>query len=113
VQVVEVHHVVMDVLRADHQVADQFGVLRHLGADGIFDRPDGRDAVHERAHAADALRERPGISRIPVAQDNLDTPHHGAGRIRLRDLVAFHLRFDAKVTFDARDRVDYDSGVHD
>jgi len=107
------HHVVMDVLRADHQVANQFGVLRHLGADGVLNCTHRRDAVNQRAHTANALRKRPRVARIPVPQDDLDAPHHGAGRVGLGDLVAFHLRFDAEVTLDASDRVDYDSCVHD
>jgi hypothetical protein len=94
-QVIEVHHVIVDVLRTDHQVADQLRVLRHLRADGIFHGPYRGDAVDQRADAADALRERPGVARIAVFQNDFDASHHRAGRIRLRDLIAVHLRFDA------------------
>ena len=111
-QVVEVHDVVVDVLRTDHQVTNQLGVTRHFGADGIFDRAHGRNAVYEGADAADALRERPRVTRVAVPQDDLYASHHGAGRVRLRDLVAVHLCFDSQVAFDTSDRIDNDSCVH-
>ncbi len=107
------HHVIVNVLRTDHQVANQFGVARYFGADGVFYGANRRDTVHQRTYAADALRKSPRITRITVLEDDLDASHHGAGRIRLGDLVAVHLRFDTEVTFDTRNRVDYDSSVHD
>ena len=91
VQVIEVHHVVVDVLRADHQVADQLRIRRHVGTDRVLDGANRGHAVHERADAADALRERPGIARIAIPQDDLDTADHRAGRVGLADLVAVHL----------------------
>jgi hypothetical protein len=102
----------MDVLRPDHQVANQLRVLWHFRTDRILHGAYRGDAVHERAHTADALRERPCVPGIAVPQDDLDASHHGAGRIRLGDLVAVHLRFDSQVAFDTSDRIDNDSCVH-
>ena len=112
VQVIEVHDVVVDVLRTDHQVADQFCIFRHFGTDGVLHGAYRRHAVHERADAADALRECPGIARVAVFENDLDSPDHRARRVSLGNLVAVHLRLDAKVPLDSRDRVYNDSFVH-
>ena len=109
VQVVKVHHVIMDVLRAVHQVADQFGVLRDLVVERIFDRTNRCQAVDQRAYAADTLREGPRVARVAPAQYDLDAAHHGARRIGAGDAVAFHLRLDAQMPLDAGNRVYYDS----
>ena len=85
VQVIEMHDVVVHVLRADHQVADEVCVLRNLPAQRIFDGAHRCDAVHQRADTADALREGPCVARVAPAQDDLETPHHGAGAVGLRN----------------------------
>ncbi len=103
-QMIEMHDMIMDVLRTDHQVANQLCIWRDLGADRVLNRANRCHAVHQRAHAANALSECPGIARIAILQNDFDTAHHRAGRIGLRDLVAVHLRFDTEVAFDAGDR---------
>jgi hypothetical protein len=57
--------------------------------------------------------ECPGVARIAISQDDFNPSDHRAGRIRLCDLIAIHLRFDTEVTFDARNRIYYDSRAHD
>ncbi len=109
VQVVEVHDVVVHVLRADHQVADEVGVGRDLDVERVLDRADRGDGVHQGADAADALREGPGVARVAAPQDDLDAAHHRAGRVGLGDpLSRVDLRLDAQVALDAGDRVDDD-----
>ena len=112
-QVVEVHHVIVHVLRADHQVADQVGVIGNVVVQRILDRAHRRNAMYERANAADALREGPRLARIAPAQDDLDPAHHRAGGIRRLDragLVDFGL--DAQMPFDPGDGIDHDALVH-
>jgi hypothetical protein len=111
-QMIKMHDMVVYILRTDHEVADQLCVFRNLVVERILNGAYRGDAVHQRAYAADALRERPGITRIAAAQDDLDAAHHRAGRIRLRDLVPVHLCLDAQVAFDSRDGIYYDSVVH-
>jgi hypothetical protein len=113
VQVVEVHHVVVHVLRGDHQVADQLRVGRHAPLQRILHRADRGHAVHQRAHAADALREGPGLARVAPLQDELDAAHHRARAPGAADAaVGRGLGLDAQVALDAGDGVDDDAGVH-
>ena len=107
---IEMHHVVVHVLRADHQIADQLGVVRNLVFERIFHRAHRGDAVHQGAHAADALGEGPGIARVAPAQDDLDAAHHGAGAGGLGDdAVGVGFGLDAQMAFDAGDGIDNDS----
>ena len=76
---VEMHHVIVHVLRTDHEIAHQVGVRRHLVSERVFDRPYRSHAVHQRTDTADALRECPGVARVAAAQDDLDAADHGAG----------------------------------
>jgi hypothetical protein len=109
-QVIEVHHVIVDVLCPAHQVADQLGVLRDRIIEGILDRTDRGHAVHQGADAADALGEGPGVARVATLHHDLEPAHHGAGAVRARDAVlAIGFRLDAQVTFNTGDRVDNDS----
>ena len=109
---IEMHDVIVDILRGDHQVADQLGIGWYWVIQGIFNRPYRRDAVYQRANTADALCKGPGIPRIPSPEDDLDAAYHGAGRIGLRNAVSIHLGFNAQVAFDACDRVNDNSFAH-
>ena len=53
------------------------------------------------------------IARIASAQDDLDATHHGAGRVRLRNTVPFHLRLDAQMALDTSDRINNNAFSHD
>ena len=63
-QVVEVDDVVLQVLNALEQIADDPGVVGHDDPQRILDRTHGSDGVHGRADAADALGERPRVPRV-------------------------------------------------
>ena len=110
---IEVHDMVVHVLRGDHQVADQLRIGRDRVVERILDRAHRGETVHQGADAADALGKGPGVARVAAAQDDLDTAHHGAGRIGLLDPVAVHLRLDAQMAFDAGDGIDDDAFVHE
>ncbi len=116
VQVIEVHDVVVHVLRPDHQISDQVRVRRNLVAQRVLNGAHRGDAMHQRANAADALCERPRVARVAPAQDDLEPAHHGACAVGLRDAaLRVGRRLDAQVALDARDRVDDDprrGGAH-
>jgi hypothetical protein len=112
VQVVEVHHVVVNVLRAYHQVADQLGIGRHRVAQRAFHGADRGNAMHHGAYATDALGQRPGVARVAPAQDDLQAAYHGAGGIGFFDTPVGHAGFDAQVAFDARDGIENQAFRH-
>jgi len=108
VQVIKVDHVIVDVLCAGDQVAQEAGVVRHLDAQGMLDGPDGCDGVDGRADAAKTLRKHPRLARVAPFEDGLDAAPHCAGRPGVGHFAAIHLHLDAQVTLDARDRINYD-----
>ncbi len=109
VQVVEVDHVVLYRLRRDDQVAQQPRVGGRLRADGLLHRAHRADRMDGGADAADPLGEGPGIPRVAVLENQLDSAKHGRGGPRLRDDPIRYLGFDAQVAFDSRDRIDDDA----
>ncbi len=106
------HDMVVHVLRAVHEVANQLRIRRYAVIQRIFHRPDRGQPVHQRAHAADALCEGPGIARVAPLQNDLDAAHHGAGRPGLCNAIAIHLRLDAQVPLDAGYRINNDTFTH-
>jgi len=110
---VKMHHVIVHVLRTDHQVANQLCILGDLVIKSILHGAYRCDAVYQRADAAYALCECPGVARIPAAQNNFETANHGARRISLSDPISIHLRLDAQVTLDSGNRIYNDSFIHD
>ena len=79
-QVIEVHHMVMHILGADHQVADQLGIVGDLDLECVLNRTHRGNAMHQRADPANALGEGPGVAGVAAAQDDFDAAHHGAGQ---------------------------------
>src|SRR5581483_11135252 len=108
-QMIEMHDVIMDELRADHEIAHDLRVVGHLVPQGVLHRSDGGDAMDESAHTADPLRECPRVTWIAIAEYDLDAPNHGSGGIRLRDRVAIHAHLDAQVPLDPGHGVDDDA----
>ena len=84
VQVVEVDHVVLHVLDAFDQVADDPRVGRNLDSQSILYASHGGDGMYRRADAADALGEDPGVARVAPFQDHLDAAEHRATSSRHR-----------------------------
>jgi hypothetical protein len=78
-QVIEVHYVVMHILRTDHQVPNQLGIFRDFIIEGILNGPHRGDAMNERADATDTLGKCPGITRVAPLEDDFDTANHRAG----------------------------------
>ena len=109
---IEVHHVILDALRADDQIPQQPRVGRRHGADRVFDGANRGDGVHGGAHAADALRERPRIARIASLQDQLDAAEHRRRRPGVAHGAAVDLGFDSEVALDPGHGID-DDAAHD
>ena len=110
---IEVHDMVVYILRGNHQIADQLGVGRNGISQRILHRPHAGDAVHQGADAANALSEGPGVARIAALEDQFDAPDHGAGAVGAGDLaVRVGFRLDAQMPFDAGDGIDDDALVH-
>ena len=108
VQMIEVDHVVLNVLRRHDQIAQEPRIGRRRRADRLLDGSDRGDGVNGGAYAADALGESPSVARIAAAQDDLDAAKHRGRGPRVFDGAAVDFRFDAKMTLDPRDRVDDD-----
>ncbi len=106
VQVIEVDHVILHVLRGEHDVADQLRRGRNGDAQRVLNRAHAGQRVHRGAHAADALGDGPGIARIAADEDLLQAAHHGAGAECVGDDAVFYHRFNAQVAFNASDRID-------
>jgi hypothetical protein len=111
-ELVEVHDVVVQGVRADEDVADELRVERDLQAERVLHRADRGDRVHRRADAADALGEDPGVARVAPPEDGLDAAPHGPAGPRVLDRAALHLDVDAEVTLDPRDGIDRDELAH-
>jgi len=112
-QMVEVHHVIVDVLLGDHQVADDVRRLRNLDIQRVLDGANGGDGMNQRTYTTGALGERPGVPRVATLQDDLDPPHHRAGRVRLGDdTLGIELRLDAQVALDSGDGINDKSFSH-
>ncbi len=75
-QMIEVHHMIMDILCPDHQVTNELGVGGDLPVEGILDRSYRGDAMDQGADPADTLGKGPGITRIPAPENILDATHH-------------------------------------
>ena len=106
---IEMHHMIVDVLRGDHQVANQLGIGRNRVLEGILYRAHRGDTVHQRAYAADTLGKGPRVARVATPQDDLDATNHRAGAGRASDLaIGIGLGFDAQVSLDAGHRIDND-----
>jgi hypothetical protein len=111
-QVVEVDHVVLHVLRAEHQVAHEFSGGRHGDAERILNRADRRERVHRGADAAGTFGEGPGIPRIAALENQLEAADHGARGEGIDDLPVLDFGLDAEMAFDARDGIDNNAVRH-
>ena len=105
VQVVEVDDVVLYVLDAFQDVAQNARIVRDFHPEGIFDSSHGAECVYSRSDTANALGHGPGFAGIAPFQDEFDPAEHGAGRPGFGHRAVVHLDFDAQVAFDAGDGV--------
>ena len=92
------HDVVVHILRAGHQIADELRVGRNAVVQRILDGAHGGQAMHKRADAANALGKGPASRGSRPLRISSMPPHHGAGAVSALDgsgAISFGL--DAKV----------------
>ena len=111
-ELVEMRDMVLNQLRAHHQVAD----VPRVGRDGVAERvlhgAHRGQRMHHGAYAADALGKSPSIAWIAPLQDDFDAAHHrAAGGCFCDHAGAVGLGLDAQVSFDARDGIN-NNGAH-
>ena len=111
VQVVEVDHVILHVLRGEHDVADELRGGRHRDAQRVFNRANAGQRVHRGADAADALGNGPGVARIAADENLLQSANHGARAECVGNDAVFYHRFNAQVAFNASYGID-DNACH-
>src|SRR5512139_36399 len=96
---------ILDVLDAFDNVAQDSGVIRDLDPQSIFNCSHGAEGVNRRSDASYTLRDRPGLARVAPLEDQLDAPEHGAGRPGVCHLAALDLDFDPQVPLDSGDGI--------
>src|SRR6185312_599032 len=109
-KVIEVHHVVLNVLRPRDDVANDLRVGGNLDAQSVLDGAHRSERMHGGAYAADTLCPDPRLARIAAAEDQLDPAEHGAGAPRVGDAASVHLGLNAEVALNASDRINNDAG---
>ena len=77
-QVVKVHHVILQVLGAKHQVADHFGIRRNLDPQGVLHGADRGQRMHGGTDTTGPFGKGPGVARVPAFQDQLEAADHGS-----------------------------------
>ncbi len=77
-QVIEVNHMVLDILRQLHDVADDFRIFRNGDVQCVLHRSHRRQRMHRGAYSANALAERPGIARVAALKNYFQAAPHGA-----------------------------------
>ena len=106
VQMIEMHQVILGILRQHHQVTDRVGILRNLNTQRVLYRPDRSQRMHTGTDTADTLREGPGIARVtPLENDLQSAPHVAGGHGILNRVLLVEVHLDAQVSLDATDRI--------
>ena len=77
-QVIEVDHVVLHILRGHHDVANDFSGGRDNDAQRVFDGAYAGERMYGGANAAHALSDGPGIAGIAANENLFQATHHGA-----------------------------------
>ena len=95
-QVIEMHQMVLGILRQHHQVADMVGVRGNLNTQGILDGTHRGQCMHPGTDTADTFGEGPGVARIAPLQYDLKATPHGTGRHGIADhIVVVDVDLDA------------------
>jgi hypothetical protein len=105
VQVIEMHEMVMLVLGAVQQVAQNDGIFRNLNFGGTFHCPHRGQTVDVRSDPAGALDEVIRVTRITSLQNDFNASEHLPGAPGIDNLAPRHLDFDAQVAFYSSNRI--------
>jgi hypothetical protein len=104
-EMIEVNHVVLNVLDARDEIPDDPGVVGDLDPQSIFNSSHGADGVNRCSDPSYPLGHKPGPAWITPLQDDLQPAPHGAGTPRIGHLPTIYLGFDAQVSLNARDGI--------
>ena len=106
---IEVHHMVVDVLGTVDEIPDDAGILGNRILKRVFYRTHRGNRMVRRADPAYALGEGPGVPRITATQDGLDPTYHGSGAGGPGDdAIGIRLGFDTEMPLNAGDRINDD-----
>jgi hypothetical protein len=93
-KVIEVNHVVVNILCAEHQVANEFCIWGYHYPQGVFHRSDGCEGMNGGTHAANPTNECPGIARVATSQNFFDKTNHRSGTVGLDNFPIIYFGFD-------------------
>jgi hypothetical protein len=113
-KMVEVHHMIVDVLRTYHQIADEFGVLWNVDTQGVLHGSDRGKSVNHRTNSTDTLRDVRSIAWITTLHDNFNAPSHCTGAVCLGNgfSISAEFSFNAQVSLNPCDRIYYNICSH-
>jgi hypothetical protein len=106
------HDVIVQRVSGENHVADVLGIQRNFQLQRILHRTNGGNGMHCSAYAADALNDSPRIARVAAEDDLLDAAPHLSGRPGLDHVAILDFDIDTKVTFNAGNWINGDSGAH-
>src|SRR6202049_842062 len=113
VQMIEMNHMVLDILRQLHDVANDLRIFWNGNPESVLHSPNRRQRMHGGAHAADALAKRPCIAGIAALQNDLDSPpHRPRGDSIADDALVVENCLNAQVSFNASYWIDYYTWCH-
>jgi hypothetical protein len=95
VQVIEVYNVVVHVLRAEHDITNQFSVGRNDDIERVFYGAYGSKGVNGSTYAAYTAYVSPGIARVAALEDLFQQTYHGTAAEGILDLTVLNIGFDA------------------
>ena len=104
-QVIEVDHVVVHILGAEHQVAHQFSIGRDGDVQRILHGTNRGQGVHSGADPAHPADKGPGIARVATFQDLFQQTDHGPRRIGIGDLAVLNFCFHPQMSLDTGDGI--------
>ncbi len=96
----------LQVVGAQHQIAQIVAVGRHVQPQGRLHRLAGGNRVADRTDAADALGDRRRVEGIAADQQRLESPKHLSLAPGLDDPALLHPRIDTQMPFDPGQRID-------
>jgi len=105
-QMIEVNHVVLHILRGHHDIADQLSRGRDRDAQGALHRANAGQRMNRGANAAYALGYGPGIAWIAADENLLQAAHHGACAESVGDdaVLNHRLKCAGGLQYELRDR---------
>ena len=78
-KMIEMDHVILNILDPRNQVADDPGVIRNGDPQGVFDSSHGAGGMNRCSDPSYTREEGPNLSGVAVFDDEFKAPPHGAG----------------------------------